>query len=203
MGYKQGKVSNWNDEKGYGFISSNSDGNDRFFHISEYSENHKIPINGLIVKYQDSHDDHGRVCAINVSPIKGHLEKTLASKQLRFSFIILTLFLISVGAMAYFKLLPNIIGYIYMIMSLVTFVIYANDKNAARTGKWRTPESTMHLFSLIGGWPGALIAQSKLRHKSRKVSFRFYYWLTVALNIFIISWLVLSIDGKVILELLK
>jgi len=53
--------------------------------------------------------------------------------------------------------------------------IKAFSKSAARKGAWRTQESTLHLLSLVGGWPGALVAQQKLRHKSKKQSFRFVF----------------------------
>jgi uncharacterized membrane protein YsdA (DUF1294 family) len=61
-------------------------------------------------------------------------------------------------------------------------VAYAIDKSAAVSGRWRTPEQTLHLFSLAGGWPGALLAQQVLRHKTSKESFIAAFWLTVLLN---------------------
>jgi uncharacterized membrane protein YsdA (DUF1294 family) len=70
----------------------------------------------------------------------------------------------------------------YVIISLLTFIIYAKDKSAAKNGSWRTPESTLHLLSLLGGWPGALIAQQTLRHKFKKESFRSVFWTTAFLN---------------------
>lgn len=74
-------------------------------------------------------------------------------------------------------------------MSLFTFLLYFKDKKAAQKGKWRTPESSLHVCSLLCGWPGALIAQTKLRHKSSKTFFKVYYWLTVLLNCFALAWL--------------
>ena len=71
---------------------------------------------------------------------------------------------------------------IYFVMSLLTFLIYAWDKRAAQKGNWRTKESTLHLLSLIGGWPGALIAQNRLRHKSKKQPFKTIFWITVFSN---------------------
>ena len=67
--------------------------------------------------------------------------------------------------------------------SVLTFLTYAFDKSAARRGAWRTPESTLHLLDLAGGWPGALLAQQLLRHKSSKQSFVAVFWLTVMANI--------------------
>ncbi|WP_232012657.1 DUF1294 domain-containing protein [Vibrio aphrogenes] len=67
-------------------------------------------------------------------------------------------------------------------MSLITFLVYWKDKRAAVKGAWRTPEKTLHLLSLLGGWPGALMAQRMLRHKSRKFKFQFIFWLVVIMN---------------------
>lgn len=66
--------------------------------------------------------------------------------------------------------------------STVTFITYAMDKSAATRGSWRTPESTLHMMAVAGGWPGALCAQQLLRHKSSKAEFRAVFWATVALN---------------------
>ena len=71
---------------------------------------------------------------------------------------------------------------LYAGTSLLAFVSYYLDKSAARTGRWRTPEARLHLLALIGGWPGALLAQHHLRHKSAKTSFLFVFWATVLLN---------------------
>jgi uncharacterized membrane protein YsdA (DUF1294 family) len=71
----------------------------------------------------------------------------------------------------------------YACLSVITFVVYAIDKSAARRKGQRTPERTLHLLSLAGGWPGALLAQRWLRHKSAKASFRRVFWVTVAVNV--------------------
>lgn len=71
----------------------------------------------------------------------------------------------------------------YSLISLITFGVYVKDKIAAHTGRWRTPEKTLHLLSLAGGWPGALMAQRFVRHKSRKFSFLRVYGLTVVGNL--------------------
>jgi len=53
------------------------------------------------------------------------------------------------------------------------------DKRKAESGEWRTPENTLHLFELLGGWPGAFLAQRLFRHKTEKVSYQVVFWLIV------------------------
>ena len=70
----------------------------------------------------------------------------------------------------------------YLVMSLLTFVVYARDKAAAIQQRRRTPEKTLHWLALCGGWPGAWLAQQLLRHKSKKLSFKLVFWGTVLLH---------------------
>jgi uncharacterized membrane protein YsdA (DUF1294 family) len=72
---------------------------------------------------------------------------------------------------------------VYAGMSLVTFLAFAWDKSRARRVQRRVPERTLHLFELLGGWPGALAGQSWLRHKSEKLSYRVVLWLIVGLHL--------------------
>lgn len=74
---------------------------------------------------------------------------------------------------------------LYLAMSVITFAVYAWDKSAAVRGTWRTPEKTLHMLALGGGWPGALLAQQLLRHKSVKPTFRAVFWLTVIVNVLV------------------
>jgi uncharacterized membrane protein YsdA (DUF1294 family) len=84
---------------------------------------------------------------------------------------------------------PPIVAGLYVVMSLVTFIAYAKDKYAAQNGRWRTQEITLHIFSLMGGWPGAFFAQSYLRHKSSKKVFKRIYKVSVLLNLSVLIWL--------------
>ena len=72
---------------------------------------------------------------------------------------------------------------LYLVASIVTYMVYARDKAAAKNGTWRTPEDTLHVLALLGGWPGALVAQQFVRHKSTKAQFRSVFWATVVLNV--------------------
>ncbi|WP_374015133.1 DUF1294 domain-containing protein [Massilia sp. BJB1822] len=71
---------------------------------------------------------------------------------------------------------------VYGVASVLAFIFYAIDKSAARSERWRTPESTLLLLGLACGWPGALLAQQWLRHKTVKTSFQLMFWATVLLN---------------------
>lgn len=66
-----------------------------------------------------------------------------------------------------------------LVLSLITFMQYAWDKRQAGRGGWRISENQLHLLALMGGWPGALIGQRVLRHKSVKTRFRVVFVLTV------------------------
>lgn len=69
---------------------------------------------------------------------------------------------------------------IYAGMSLLTILAYSRDKRAARLGTWRTTELRLHIFEILGGWPGALLAQRCYRHKSRKIKYQITFWLIIA-----------------------
>ena len=84
-------------------------------------------------------------------------------------------------------------------VNVLTLWMYAADKNAARAGRWRIPESNLHLLSLLGGWPAAWLAQQNMRHKSSKKEFRTVYWLTIVLHCGALAWLVLAKTGAALL----
>lgn len=83
---------------------------------------------------------------------------------------------------------PPLVPFVYLGLGALTFGVYAADKAAARNGRWRTQESTLHLLAFAGGWPGALLAQHFLRHKSTKRSFQAGFWCTVAANCGVLAW---------------
>ena len=77
----------------------------------------------------------------------------------------------------------------YLTLSLLTFIAYAIDKSAAKRGKWRTKESTLHLLALMGGWPAPCFLPKRVRHKSVKASFRNVFWLTVVANLAVLGYI--------------
>jgi uncharacterized membrane protein YsdA (DUF1294 family) len=71
---------------------------------------------------------------------------------------------------------------IYVAASLLAYYFYWDDKRRARLGDWRIPEANLHFLALVGGWPGAFIAQQQFRHKTRKLSFQLGFWLIVIVH---------------------
>ena len=185
-----GTISNWNEDKGFGFIVPTSGGKAIFTHISNYSKSHRKPFKGLEVQYIIANDAKGRICAVKVIPLTGHKKRTTPIRQ-KYSSILLLLSFTSISILFFINnLMPLSLIAFYAAMSTITFIIYAKDKSAARSDAWRTPESTLHTLSLFGGWPGATIAQSFLRHKSKKLSFKVTHWITIVANCSIIYWLI-------------
>lgn len=82
--------------------------------------------------------------------------------------------------------LPIVAGYVAM--SVVAFTLYRRDKRAAQGGDRRTRERTLHLADLLGGWPGGLLAQGRLRHKTRKTAFQLVFWATVLVHGAVLAW---------------
>jgi uncharacterized membrane protein YsdA (DUF1294 family) len=100
---------------------------------------------------------------------------------------------IAAGTAALFLLIPvaaaaldRIAGWVptvYVAMSCLSFAVYAGDKRRSRQNGRRTPENTLHLIDLLGGWPGGLAARRTLRHKTRKKAFRAVAAMIIALHL--------------------
>jgi uncharacterized membrane protein YsdA (DUF1294 family) len=67
-------------------------------------------------------------------------------------------------------------------MSALAFSVYWMDKRRASRGEWRISERALHTIELLGGWPGAWIAQRMFRHKWRKTQYVLVFWLIVAVH---------------------
>jgi uncharacterized membrane protein YsdA (DUF1294 family)/cold shock CspA family protein len=175
----QGKIASWNRDKGFGFIAPSSGERQIFVHIKSLPYRTLHPDVGLEVSYEIASDAQGRSRAENVRIGHGLFSPGPASK----AFLMASAFLLAIYAAAVLRLLPILLVWLYLGLSVISLAIYALDKSAARKGGQRTPESTLHFLSLLGGWPGAMYAQQLLRHKSSKESFRAVFWVTVVLNV--------------------
>jgi len=77
-----------------------------------------------------------------------------------------------------------------VVMSVVAFVYFGIDKRRANLDKHRISERQLHLLSLFGGWPGAVIGQQKFRHKTIKMSFRVVLCTIIACHVAVSGWFI-------------
>jgi uncharacterized membrane protein YsdA (DUF1294 family)/cold shock CspA family protein len=188
----QGRLINWNDDKGFGFVEPNGGGDRAFVHIKAFKPHARRPVNGEIIIYELVRESNNRFKATNIKFLRDAKSSSNQSKAKggsNFGVAFIILFCIGLSVSIVVGKLSLIIAGFYFVMSLITFIAYAIDKSAAQNGRWRIKESTLHVFSTIGGWPGAYFAQKKLRHKSSKEEFKSCYWVTVFLNLGALFWL--------------
>ncbi|KKN49006.1 hypothetical protein LCGC14_0647150 [marine sediment metagenome] len=188
----QGKLSNWNDDKGFGFVEPNGGGERAFVHIKAFKPRTRRPVNGDVIIYDLMQDRDKRYRAENITFARDSRrinQPNTSQKKRSFGAVLTLLFTIGLVVSVLAGMLPLVIAVGFLVISIVTFIAYAIDKSAAEQGRWRTQESTLHLLALIGGWPGAFLAQNTLRHKSKKTAFQQMFWFTVVLNISVLIWL--------------
>lgn len=195
----KGKITSWNEAKAYGFITPMTGGKQIFIHVNAFSNKSRRPKVGDIVTYDVSTDKNGRPCAAKATLVGDRPQNSKKDGGGLISIGAAVMFMAIVAVAVLEDKVPSIILAVYVGLSILTFFVYAIDKTAAQKGVWRTQESTLHLLALAGGWPGALIAQQKLRHKSKKEEFRFLFWITVLLNCGIFIWL-FSVTGSTLLN---
>ena len=198
----KGKLFKWNDEKAFGFIVPNGGGDHVFIHKNAFSNRKRTPQINDVITFSITKDKQGRYCADEATFSGEKLKKKQAKSISKFSIYLSVAFLGLMVAALSMNYIPKNLVLAYMGCSIVTFIAYAFDKSKAKRGAWRTPESTLHVFALIGGWPGAAIAQQTLRHKSQKRDFRIVFWLTVIVNCGALVWLTSS-NGAHLLSMFK
>ncbi|MBB1268702.1 cold shock and DUF1294 domain-containing protein [Shewanella sp. SR44-3] len=181
----KGKLLRWDDDKGFGFIRPNLTGPEVFLHINSLRNASRRPKEGDVITYALVADKQGRATASNATLTGDKLKGKQGAKRSnrRLPYAVMVSFTLSLLALKLSNYISLLLLLAYLGLSLFTFLIYALDKIAARKNRWRTPESSLHLLSLIGGWPGAILAQQWLRHKSIKQPFRGIFWLTIIINI--------------------
>ena len=181
-----GKLVQWDTAKGYGFITPDAGGPKLFVHIKAFGPRAAPPVVGELVSFDIGADAQGKARALNVCSTAAAKPSPAEPQHYRNS----QLWLVPVFAALYLFVqvrwpLPPFVWGTYMAMSLATFIVYFGDKRAARLGRDRVSEATMHGLALACGWPGALLAQQLLRHKSVKPRFQRLFWLSVLANVLV------------------
>lgn len=206
---KRGVLKSWNDGKGFGFIQPEGGGEPLFVHISAMRGDSRPQV-GDNVLYVAGRDAQGRSRAQHMrhaglsldrpairrkpaaarqpaggNPLKASRRTDAAGiRDLSPKLLILAglCLLPAWGSLALLGQGMFWVALAYPLVSLFSFCQYWLDKQHAQKGRWRTPENSLHIAELLGGWPGALVAQQVFRHKTRKASFQLVFWATVTLH---------------------
>lgn len=190
----QGRLVEWFDEKGYGFIQPTDSEKDRvFLHIKDFARPGPRPIVGCALEYVPLIDGKGRMRAQQVTYLKAaQVKKSTVkvtqkpqAKQHPLN-VLSIIYILLLAGLVIFGLLPSLSLLIISLMNVLSYWLYVQDKQAAQQGERRVAENNLHILAFLGGWPAAHLAQQRLRHKTQKQPFRNIYFAMIGLNIALI-----------------
>jgi uncharacterized membrane protein YsdA (DUF1294 family) len=160
-----------------------------FVHVSEFPRGRR-PVSGCQVTHAELRDERNRARAAQVRYLSARPGARASGSGVPQALATAALFVAVLVGLVVLDELPVLVLAAYGLLSGFAVLLYRADKSAAEQGRWRTPESTLHLVDLVGGWPGALVARQVFRHKTIKQPFRTIFWVTVIANCVALAWLV-------------
>jgi len=182
-------LAEWNDDRGFGFITPALGGSRVFVHVSAFPRSRR-PSAGSPVTYVEVRDERHRARAAEVRYVRTKAVHGRGARGTPVALAVAAVFFGALGGLYGLGDLPVTVLAVYGLASLIAFGAYGADKAAAKKDARRTRESTLHLIALVGGWPGALVARKVFRHKTIKQPFRTVFWLTVIVNCAALAWFV-------------
>ncbi len=193
----QGRLRNWKDAQGYGFVAPEDGGEQAFVHIKAFRPGGRRPQEGDMILYRTEQDAQGRLQAVDIAypaaPRSARVARTLP-----LPWWLGVLWCVTVVLLAAYAALPRAFLWLEAGTSLVCYLLYYFDKAASLKNRWRTPERTLQLWALAGGWPGALLAQRQFRHKTVKQEFQGVFKAAVLCNVLGVLYL-LTPSGQALL----
>jgi len=171
------RIEEWRPERGFGFLRFEE--HRIFLHRRDFAVFHRAPKAGDCVEFVLGQDRHGRLCAQQAELAND------GGRISRQSLVLLGALLVAPAAVL-FRLLGTEYWYATLAAalapSLLAYLLYADDKGRSRAKAWRISEKNLHWISMLGGWPGAFLAQRRYRHKTAKLGFQGVFWMTVLLH---------------------
>ena len=181
-----GTVVVWNADRGFGFIEPKAGGRQVFAHIRAFPQGAQVPKVGEVVSYEVERTPEGKTRARYVRPAGtvtppryGRATYSVLSYLPVVAFVVLYAVVVLLWHPSIWVLIT------YVGTSILCFIIYAIDKSAAAEGRWRVSESALLLLGLAGGWPGAIVAQQVLHHKTKKRSFQAAFAGSIVVNVLV------------------
>ena len=187
-----GLLTEWNDERGYGFLTPDDGGKRVFLHVKSLCPSARRPVVGENFVYTLSSDEKGRPRAIDACQTDlsrhrrapfGHSLVFFMALLFPFSVVLPVIMMAAVG-----NVLAGLVP-AFFVNSLFTFLFYWEDKFRAQYKYYRIPEKILHWWEFLCGWPGALFAQRVFHHKCRKPSYNGIFWCCAVLNVILLCCL--------------
>lgn len=199
----RGRIADWKEDRGFGFIEPEAGGERVFVHISDMANGARRPSIGDVVFYERVTTSDRKTRAVNVRGAGlAAVYKLFMSKRVFLFLVALLVFTVLWWFVKQGKI-PALLFWVLTGVSSVTFILYGLDKWAAIREAQRTPESTLQFCALLGGWPGALLAQQVFRHKSRKRSFQIMFWFAVVLNCSVLGFVSSPTGAALVRQILE
>lgn len=167
-----GKILIWNEAKGFGWVESGDQ--KLFFHSREFvGQAFEV---GQELSYMVGSDIKGRPCARSpegAAPVR----ISVSAWMLLVALMVLPVMGLTHVPVPWWWPTVQVIA-----LSAATYRLYSYDKRQAVRRGWRVPETSLHLAEIAGGWPGAFLAQRRLRHKVSKGRYLAIYWCIISLH---------------------
>ncbi|MGE3193048.1 MAG: DUF1294 domain-containing protein [Microbacteriaceae bacterium] len=180
-----GVVKAWNSERGFGFIQRPG-ADDLFLHVKAFPREAEEPAVGDEITFEVESQPDGKLRAARAQYADiPYTRPVRPTPPLLGALVIVAFVAIYVLVDLAWGPVPLWVLAVYLGVSTITFTAYAFDKSAARLRQRRVAETSLILLGMFCGWPGAILAQQLLRHKTAKPAFRAVFWMSVLLNVFV------------------
>ena len=180
-----GVVKAWNSERGFGFIQRPG-ADDLFLHVKAFPREADEPAVGDEITFEVESQPDGKLRAARAQYADiPYTRPVRPTPPLLGALVIVAFVAIYVLVDLAWGPVPLWVLAVYLGVSTITFAAYAFDKSAARLRQRRVAETSLILLGMFCGWPGAILAQQLLRHKTAKPAFRAVVWMSVLLNVFV------------------